>query len=109
MSHENGAEESPHEHIKNRIRQALLLRESHDFISLDNYRQWLDGLILRFNRRSDDALVIERAAEGTADAQRHRLRRTGGQGHTFQHHRCELRALQRTGTTGWRVIAPAHL
>jgi len=60
VSHENGAVESPHGHIKNRIRQALLLRESHDFDSVDDYRQWLDGLIRRFNRRCDDALEIER-------------------------------------------------
>ena len=60
VSHENGAVESPHGHIKNRIRQALLLRESHDFDSLDDYRQWIDGLIRRFNRRCDDALEIER-------------------------------------------------
>jgi len=60
VSHENGAVESPHGHIKNRIRQALLLRESHDFDRLDDYRQWLDGLIQRFNRRCGEALVIER-------------------------------------------------
>ena len=60
VSHENGAVESPHGHIKNRIRQALLLRESHDFHALDDYRQWLDGLIRRFNRRCEDALEIER-------------------------------------------------
>ncbi len=60
VSHENGAVESPHGHIKNRIRQALLLRESNDFDSLDDYRQWLDGLIRRFNRRCDEALEIER-------------------------------------------------
>jgi hypothetical protein len=60
VSHENGAVESPHGHIKNRIRQALLLRESHDFDSLDDYRQWLDSLIRRFNRRCADALEIER-------------------------------------------------
>jgi hypothetical protein len=61
VSHENGAVESPHGHIKKRIRQALLLRESHDFATLDDYRQWLDGLIRRFNRRCDDGLKIERA------------------------------------------------
>jgi transposase InsO family protein len=60
VSHENGAVESPHGHIKHRIRQALLLRGSHDFASLDAYRHWLDGLIRRFNRRCDDALEIER-------------------------------------------------
>lgn len=60
VSHENGAVESPHGHIKHRIRQALLLRESHDFASLGDYRQWLDGLIRRFNRRCEEALAIER-------------------------------------------------
>jgi len=60
VSHENGAVESPHGHIKNRISQALLMRESHDFATLDEYRQWIDGLIRRFNRRCDDALEIER-------------------------------------------------
>lgn len=60
ISHENGAVESPHGHVKNRLRQALLLRESHDFRSIDDYRQWLDSLIRRFNRRCDEALAIER-------------------------------------------------
>jgi len=60
VSHENGAVESPHGHIKHRIRQALLLRENHNFDSLEDYRQWLDGLIRRFNRRCEEALEIER-------------------------------------------------
>jgi len=60
IGHENGAVESPHGHIKRRIAQGLLLRESSDFESLDAYRQWLDGLIRRFNRRCREALVIER-------------------------------------------------
>jgi len=60
VSHENGAVESPHGHIKRRIAQGLLLRESSDFESIDAYRQWLDGLIRRFNRRCADALAVER-------------------------------------------------
>ena len=60
VSHENGAVESPHGHVKRRIAQGLLLRESSDFESIDAYRQWLDGLIRRFNRRCADALAIER-------------------------------------------------
>jgi len=60
VSHENGAVESPHGHIKRRIDQALMLRESYDFESIDAYRQWLDGLIRRFNRRCADALAVER-------------------------------------------------
>ncbi|MEW7975905.1 MAG: IS21 family transposase [Candidatus Sedimenticola endophacoides] len=48
VSHENGAVESPHWHIKRRISQALLLRKSHDFDSLDDYRQWLEKRMRRF-------------------------------------------------------------
>ena len=59
--HENGAVESPHGHIKRRIEQALLLRGSADFESLDAYRVWLDGIVRRFNRRCGEALEIERA------------------------------------------------
>ena len=60
VSHENGAVESPHGHIKRRIAQALLLRESTDFATLEDYRQWLDALVGRFNRRCSEALAIER-------------------------------------------------
>lgn len=59
-SHENGAVESPHGHIKRRIAQALLLRGSADFASLEDYRQWLDALVGRFNRRCSEALAVER-------------------------------------------------
>jgi transposase InsO family protein len=60
VSHENGAVESPHGHLKRRIAQALLLRESADFAALEDYRQWLDALVGRFNRRTSEALAIER-------------------------------------------------
>ena len=60
ISHENGAVESPHGHIKRRITQALLLRDSADFASIEEYRQWLDALVGRFNRRCSEALAIER-------------------------------------------------
>jgi transposase InsO family protein len=60
VSHENGAVESPHGHLKRRIAQALLLRESADFATLEDYRQWLDALVGRFNRRCSEALAIER-------------------------------------------------
>ena len=60
VSHENGAVESPHGHIKRRIAQALLLRGSADFASIADYRQWLNALVGRFNRRCREALAIER-------------------------------------------------
>ncbi|MEA3643083.1 MAG: IS21 family transposase [Lamprobacter sp.] len=61
VSHENGAVESPHGHLKRRMAQALLLRDSADFATLQDYRQWLDALVVRFNRRCGEALAIERA------------------------------------------------
>ena len=60
VSHENGAVESPHGHIKRRIAQALLLRGSADFATVEEYRQWLDALVGRFNRRCSEALAVER-------------------------------------------------
>ena len=61
-SHENGAVESPHGHLKRRIAQALLLRGSSEFDSLEAYRTWLDEQVRRFNRRCAEALAIERSA-----------------------------------------------
>jgi transposase InsO family protein len=60
VSHENGAVESPHGHLKRRIAQALLLRGGSAFDSLAAYRTWLDELVQRFNRRCAKALATER-------------------------------------------------
>jgi len=62
VSHENGAVESPHGHLKRRIAQALLLRGSSEFDSIDAYRTWLEEQVQRFNRRCAEALAIERPA-----------------------------------------------
>lgn len=70
ISHENGAVESPHGHLKRRIAQALLLRGSRDFDALATYRCWLDEQVRRFNRRCGDALVRERAALQALPARR---------------------------------------
>ncbi len=60
VSHENGAVESPHGHLKRRIRQALLLRGSADFETLEVCRGWIDELVRKFNRRCAEALAVER-------------------------------------------------
>ena len=60
VSHENGSIESPHGHIKRRIKQALLLRNSCDFLSLVEYQGWLDNVIKQHNRRNVEAFDIER-------------------------------------------------
>lgn len=43
--HENGAIESPHGHLKKRIRQALLLRDSNDFSSVAAYARFLAEIV----------------------------------------------------------------
>lgn len=62
-SHENGAIESPHGHLKRRIDQALRLRGSRDFPDRAAYRAWLDDLVAGIVARLDPhRLGAERAA-----------------------------------------------
>lgn len=58
--HENGSIESPHGHLKRRIRQALLLRASHDFDSIAGYQQWIDEITKEINERKQDRIEVER-------------------------------------------------
>lgn len=58
--HENGGVESPHGHLKNRIHQALLLRNSADFESVWTYQQWLDIIVRDINARNSDKVAQER-------------------------------------------------
>ena len=58
-SHENGGIESPHGHLKNRICQALLLRESSDFESVTAYQQFLDSIVNRINGNNQDKIAEE--------------------------------------------------
>jgi len=61
VAHENGAIESAHGHLKGAIAQALVLRGSTEFDSLDAYRDWIADLIGRRNARRDKLVAIERA------------------------------------------------
>lgn len=58
-SHENGSIESPHGHLKNRIKQALLLRDSNDFASVSAYQRFLDDIISSINRNNQDKITEE--------------------------------------------------
>jgi hypothetical protein len=58
LAHENGAIESRHGHLKRAIAQALVLRGSSEFDSLDAYRDWLAELLARRNK----LVGLERAA-----------------------------------------------
>ena len=64
VAHENGAIESQHGHLKRIVAQALLLRGSPDFDSLDAYRDWIADLIGRRNARREKLVGIERAKLG---------------------------------------------
>ncbi len=58
--HENGGVESPHGHIKRRIEQALLLRGSNDFVSVEAYQHFIQGVVQQHNCRNAKAVTIER-------------------------------------------------
>lgn len=62
VSHENGAIESPHGHLKKRIGQELMLRGSSDFDSVESYDRWLDGIVSGLNHRRRERVNEERAA-----------------------------------------------
>jgi transposase InsO family protein len=60
-AHENGAVEAHNRHLKAALDQALVLRGSRDFASLDDWRRFVDQLVARRNRRREAALRIEAA------------------------------------------------
>src|ERR1700734_1492753 len=59
VAHENGAVESQHGHLKRGVTQALLLRGSVDFESLEAYRSWIANLIGRRNARRAKMVQLE--------------------------------------------------
>ena len=62
VSHENGGIESPHGHLKHRIKQAFLLRGSYDFDSIEEYQTWLSGVVKSHNRRNAKQIELEKMA-----------------------------------------------
>ena len=61
VAHENGAIESPHGHLKNSIRDALLMRGTVDFEDLVAYRSFIDEIVGRKNARNRQRIDAERA------------------------------------------------
>lgn len=61
VNHENGAIEPPHGPLKRRIAQALLLRGSYDFASLEEYQLFVDSVVSKLNRRCRERFDEERA------------------------------------------------
>ncbi|MDA7742058.1 ATP-binding protein [Francisellaceae bacterium] len=52
--------ESPHGHLKRRIKQSLDIRGSFDFESIDEYEQWLDSVVSSHNKRNAKKFKFER-------------------------------------------------
>lgn len=59
VAHENGAIESPNNHIKQQLKQALLLRGSHDFTTRDADEAFVQAVVTRRNRRISTAFKAE--------------------------------------------------
>lgn len=59
VSHENGAIETANGTLKHRIAQALKVRASHDFVSVDAYRDFIAHIIKKLNRRCKGRLAQE--------------------------------------------------
>ena len=70
VAHENGGIESPHGHLKGRIEQELLLRESRDFPSVQAYQAWLDSIAGDINAGHARKIEEERAHLKTLPANR---------------------------------------
>ena len=62
LAHENGSIESPHGHLKRAIEDALLLRGSRDFDTLEAYRRFVDEIVGRRNARNRKRLDLKRPA-----------------------------------------------
>lgn len=58
--HENGSIESPHGHLKRRIRQRLALRGSADFDSVEAYQAFIDSVTAGINKRNAGRIRTER-------------------------------------------------
>src|ERR1700757_2338844 len=62
LAHENGSIESSHGHLKRALEDALLLRGSRDFDTLNAYRRFVDEIVGRRNARNRKRLDLERPA-----------------------------------------------
>ncbi|MEM9806853.1 MAG: IS21 family transposase [Cyanobacteria bacterium P01_D01_bin.56] len=59
IAHENGAIESPHGHLKNRITQALYLRGSNDFESVAAYQAFIETSVAKLNQQHQTKFAEE--------------------------------------------------
>ncbi|MGY4568105.1 IS21 family transposase [Bradyrhizobium pachyrhizi] len=62
IAHENGSIESAHGHLKRALEDALLLRGTRDFASLDAYRAFVDEIVGRRNANLVKRIALEKEA-----------------------------------------------
>jgi hypothetical protein len=62
IAHENGSIESAHGHLKRALEDALLLRGTRDFASLDAYRAFVDEIVGRRNANLAKPIALEKEA-----------------------------------------------
>jgi hypothetical protein len=62
VAHENGSIEGPHGHLKRALEDALLLRGSRDFDTLDAYRHFVDEIVGRRNAHNRKRIELERTS-----------------------------------------------
>jgi transposase InsO family protein len=62
VAHENGAIESSHGHLKQAVRDALLMRGIADFDDLAGYRRFIDEIVSRKNAHHAKRIAAERPA-----------------------------------------------
>jgi hypothetical protein len=60
VAHENGTIESPNRHLKRKIEQQLLLRNSRDFTTLSEYEAFVQVIVSKINRQSKTCFDEER-------------------------------------------------
>ncbi|MCY1212757.1 Integrase core domain protein [compost metagenome] len=60
IAHENGSIESSHGHLKNAVRDALLMRGTRDFDDLRSYRAFIDEIVSRRNATHGKRIDAER-------------------------------------------------
>ena len=62
IAHENGGIEAPHGHLKNRIKQAIYLRGSADFASVEAYQSLINEAVEGLNRQCQTKYEQEKSA-----------------------------------------------
>jgi hypothetical protein len=60
VGHENGSVEVSHRHFKSRVNQALMMRGSRDFSSLEEYRKFIHSIANKQNSKRQKAIQEEK-------------------------------------------------